>query len=139
MVGLKVHSAKNQNQLNMLYNSVLCAVPVLCKKQGSLLAKNGQYCDRIGGNVTVSEFPHLALLLCRAPFKEESGLLMLMYLQATEVLDCNHDIFKSQFCSTRPKPPYGRQGLAGSWVNIQYVVIIFGKSRKPRKWTFFVA
>ena len=76
----------------MLYNSASSV-----QKEMALLAKYGQYCDRIGENVRVSEFPHLALLLCRAPFKEESGLLMLMYLQATEVLECHHDIFKSQF------------------------------------------
>ena len=111
MVGLTVHSAKNQNQLNMFYNSVFGTVPVPCKKQGSLLAKNGQYCDSIGENVTVSEFPHLALLLCRAPFKEESGLLMLMYLQATEVLDCNHDIFKSQFFQLVQSRPTGGKAL----------------------------
>ena len=76
----------------------------------------------------MSEFPHLALLLCRAPFREESGLLMLMYLQATEVLDCNHDIFKSQSCSTRPKPPYGRQTLSRGqkWFLRPYFPLIRG-------------
>ena len=54
LVGLTVHSAKNQNQLNMFYNSVFGTVPVPCKKQGSFLARYGQYCDRIGENVRVS-------------------------------------------------------------------------------------
>ena len=125
LFGLKVHSAKNQNQLNMLYNSASSV-----QKEMALLAKYGQYCDRIGVIKHKALWWECHIVKVSSPC---SSSLTRAIQRGERVADANVPASNRSarltailtflrpnfFSSTRPKPPKGSKAWQDRWARIQ--------------------